>query len=120
MTTRTGLAALLLILAVATGCGGGASADGDASVCRASLEMDDALAADIPDEESLLNAMEAADEASVDAQDQDLVEIAEEAGVLATTARIAVEETGTFSDALFDDMVTVADDLSLVCEDLGL
>jgi len=121
MSTRTGLAALLTLIAVlAGGCGGGGGEDGDAAVCQASLDMDDALAAELPDEEGLLNGMEAADQASAEAQDEVLVELAEEAGVLATTARIALEDTGTFSDELFNDMVLLADDLSLECEDLGL
>lgn len=121
MSSRTGLAALLTVIALLTaGCGGGGGEDGDVAVCEASLDMDDALAANIPDEERLLRAMEAADQASVDAQDEVLVELAEEAGVLATTARVAVEDTGTFSDGLFDEMVLLADDLSAECGDLGL
>lgn len=121
MSTRTCLAALLTVLAaLVTGCGGGGGEDGDVAVCEASLDMDDALAAEIPDEEGLLLAMEDADQASVQAQDEVLVELAEEAGVLATTARIALEDTGTFSDQLFDDMVLLADDLSAECEGLGL
>lgn len=123
MTTRTGLATLLASLALLTaGCGGGGGRgeEGDVAVCEASLDMDDALAAEVPDEEGLLIAMEDADQAGTAAQDGVLVELAEEAGVLATTARVAIEDTGTFSDQLFDDMVLLAEDLSAECGDLGL
>ncbi len=113
------LLSLLVALALLAGCGGGGRG-GDEAVCEASLVADDALNADIPDEELLLSAFEEADVAADQAGDEILAEIAAEAGVLATTARLAIDETGSFSDELFDDMVVVAEDLSARCGDLGL
>lgn len=115
---RSALPVLLaLLLALVAGCGGGG---GEAAVCEAQLEMDAALAEDIPDEERLLSAMEDADVASAQADDEFLGELASEAGVLAATARVAIEETGDFSDGLFDQMVLLTDDLGAECERLGL
>jgi hypothetical protein len=110
-----------MVLAVlVTACGGGGPSRGDQAVCEASLVMDEALVADVPDEELLLQGAEEADIASQDARDDTLVQLAEEAGIVAATARLAIEETGGFSDELFDDLVRAADDLSVECERLGL
>lgn len=113
-----GVAAVLAVLAAA--CGGGGPNQGDQAVCEASLVMEEALLAEVPDEELLLEGAEEADLASQDASDDNLVQLAEEAGIAATTARLAVEETGSFSDDLFAELDAISSDLSRECERLGL
>lgn len=112
--------AAVVIAVLATACGGGGPSEGDQAVCDASLVMDQALVAEVPDEQLLLEAAEEADLASQDAEDETLIQLAEEAGIAATTARVALEETGGFSDELFDDLVGIADELGSECERLGL
>lgn len=120
---RGALAGLLALAALASACGGGgggSNAGGDQAVCDAALEAGEAAFGDQYDEERLLEAMEAADQFSVDAQDDLLARIAEEAGIVALTMRAAIEEQGDVSDDLFTEMTTVVEDLDSQCQELGL